>query len=206
MEGTRRVEHTRQRIIETAERLFAEHGVFSISNRQISEAADQGNNAAVNYHFGTKADLIRAIVRQHAEGMDRIRGELLARYDGSTELRDWVACVVLPVTGHLAELGAPSWYARFAAQVMTEPKLRELAATELGEVTLLRAIHTALHRCLPELTAAVCAERDDMARTLLMHFCAQRERTADPDWPATATILIDAIVGLYRAPVSGAAH
>jgi AcrR family transcriptional regulator len=38
---------TRDLILATAERLFAEHGVFAISNRQVSEAAGQGNNAAV---------------------------------------------------------------------------------------------------------------------------------------------------------------
>ncbi|GIF04929.1 TetR family transcriptional regulator [Actinoplanes siamensis] len=210
MEVTRRgrqeqVERTRQRILQTAERLFAEHGVFSISNRQISEAADQGNNAAVNYHFGTKSDLVRAIVRRHAEGMDVIRAGLLERYAGSTTLRDWVTCVVLPFTGHLESLGLPSWYARFAAQVMTEPKLRELAVTELGESALPRAVTEGVHRCLPGLPPAVRDERDEMAHTLIVHFCAQRERTADPRWPATADGLIDAIEGLYRAPVSASA-
>ena len=58
--------HTkRQVIIETAERLFAEHGVFAVSNRQIAEAAGQGNTAVVGYHFGTKTDQIgRASCRE----------------------------------------------------------------------------------------------------------------------------------------------
>jgi hypothetical protein len=38
-----------------------------VANRPISEAAGQGDNAAVTYHFGAKADLICAIVRRHAE-------------------------------------------------------------------------------------------------------------------------------------------
>ncbi len=195
-------EHTRWRIVHTAERLFAEHGVFSVSNRQISEAAGQGNNAVVNYHFGTKSDLVRAIIRWHAAEMDVIRAELLELHAGSLELRDWVTCVVRPFTDHLASLGTPTWYARFAAQVMTEPQLRELAVTELGDSSTLYTVTTGLHRCLPNLPAAVQWERDDMAHTLIVHFCAQRERTADPRWPATTTVLIDAIEGLYRAPVS----
>jgi AcrR family transcriptional regulator len=51
---------TRERILTAAERLFAEHGVSAVSNRQVAEAAGQGNTAVVGYHFGTKADLIRA--------------------------------------------------------------------------------------------------------------------------------------------------
>ena len=52
-----RASTTQEAILKAAERLYAEHGVFAVSNRQVSEAAGQGNNAAVGYHFGTKADL-----------------------------------------------------------------------------------------------------------------------------------------------------
>ena len=37
--------------------------MYAVSNRQISEAAGQGNNAAACYHFGTRTDLLRAIER-----------------------------------------------------------------------------------------------------------------------------------------------
>ncbi|MFC7529753.1 TetR family transcriptional regulator [Actinoplanes sp. GCM10030250] len=201
---TELVEQTRTTILLTAERLFAEQGVFSVSHRQISEAAGQGNNAAVNYHFGGRDELVKAIVRRHAEPMEGIRRRLLERYAGSTDLRDWVTCEVRSFTEHLAALGTPSWYARFAAQVMTEPSLRELAADELRDAPMLRAVTETVHRCLPQLTADVLSERDEMAHTLIVHFCAQRERTTEPDWEAAASGLIDAIEGLYRAGVSTA--
>ncbi len=203
------VEHTRLRIIVAAERLFAEHGVFSVSNRQVSEAAGQGNNAAVNYHFGTKADLVRAIIQRHAEPMEQIRAALLERYRGSTRLRDWVTCVVQPYTDHLASLGTPCRYARLAAQLITEPQLRELAALEFAGASHLITVTESLHACLPDLPPAVRAERDDMAHTLITHLCAQRERGlpengagAEAVWSATAVGLIDAIEGLYQAPAS----
>src|SRR5690606_42140108 len=60
-----RAQSTREAILSTAERLFAEQGIYNVSNRQISEAAGQGNNAAVHYHFGTKHDLIAALVERH---------------------------------------------------------------------------------------------------------------------------------------------
>lgn len=52
-------------LLAAAERLFAERGMHAVSNRQISEAASQGNNAAVCYHFGTRTDLLRAIESKH---------------------------------------------------------------------------------------------------------------------------------------------
>ncbi|PRC61159.1 TetR family transcriptional regulator, partial [Mycobacterium sp. ITM-2017-0098] len=36
---------TQEAILKAAERLYAEHGVYAVSNRQVSEAAGQGNNA-----------------------------------------------------------------------------------------------------------------------------------------------------------------
>ncbi|MEV6302982.1 TetR/AcrR family transcriptional regulator [Actinoplanes sp. NPDC051861] len=196
------VEQTRTAILVTAERLFAEHGVFSVSHRQISEAAGQGNNAAVGYHFGGRDDLVRAVVRRHAGPMEEIRRRLSLRYAGSTNVRDWVTCEVRSFTEHLAELGDQSWYARFAAQVMTEPSLRELAAEELRDVPMLNAIAASLHACL-ELPPPVLRERYDMAHTLIVHICAQHERSATPDWERVAAGLIDAIEGIYRAPCTG---
>ncbi len=98
---------TRESILAAAERLFAERGVEGVSNRQISEAAGQGNNTAVGYHFGTKTDLIRALVRERQTAVDEIRRRMLADRADSTDLRDWVACMVVPFTDYL-----PRWASR----------------------------------------------------------------------------------------------
>ena len=121
---TERASSTQEAILVAAERLYAEHGVFAVSNRQVSEAAGQGNNAAVGYHFGTKADLVRAIEQKHRGPVEELREQMVADLiasGDSAELRGWVACLVRPLTEHLAALGNPSWYARFAAQAMTDP-------------------------------------------------------------------------------------
>lgn len=198
---------TRQLIMVTAERLFAEHGVAAVSNRQISEAAGQGNNAAVGYHFGTKADLVRAILVSHSRAMEGIRGELAERCRGSDDLRDWIVCAVRPLTDHLAGLGPASWYARFAAQVATDPLLRFVAADEAeGAASVVPHLHLVIReidRCLEDLPAPVRQERNAMSRALILHACAEHERAGDPArWPAVATGLVDAVQGLLLAPVS----
>ncbi|HWS38922.1 MAG TPA: TetR family transcriptional regulator [Actinoplanes sp.] len=193
------VEQTRAVILDAAERLFAERGVTAVSNRQISEAAGQGNNTAVTYHFGGKVDLVQAIIRRHAEPMEEIRRVLAGRQHGVTDVRGWVTCVVRPYTDHLADLGNPSWYARFAAQLIADPQLRELAGNELERLPMLMTVSDGLHACLPQLPPEVRLERDDMAHTLIIHSCAQRERADKPDWAAAASSLIDALEGLYRA-------
>lgn len=203
------VSATRELILTVAERLFAERGVYAVSNRQVSEAAGQGNNAAVGYHFGTKADLVRAITRKHAEQIERARARMLAETGDSTELREWVACLVRPSTEHLAALGNPTWYARFCAQVLTDPALHEIMAEESLASPALRQVLDNMNRCIPDLPVEVHAERGAMARHLIVHMCAEREGaladdTATPrsSWHDAATGLIDAIVGLWLAPVT----
>ncbi|MCT2591597.1 TetR family transcriptional regulator [Streptomyces sp. N2-109] len=206
---TSRAEGTREAILTVAERLFAERGVFAVSNRQISEAAEQGNNAAVGYHFGTKTDLLRAIIRRHADQIDELRTTLLAETADSPHVRDWVACLVRPSSRHLDALGSPSWYARFAAQLTTDPVLRELAIDEAFGPSIEQTLH-GLNRCLPSLPVSVRLERGDMTRTLLVHMLAERERsladnapTARSSWDDYASGLIDAVTGLWLAPVAG---
>ncbi len=204
-----RAEATREAILTAAERLFAEHGVMAVSNRQVSEAAGQGNNTAVGYHFGTKTDLVRAIVRKHAERIERVRLRILVEIGDSSDVRDWVACLVRPTADHLAALGNPTWFARFGAQVMTDPVFREIMIEEALSSRALLQIIDGLNRCLPDLPAEVRAERYDMARQLMVHVCAERERalaegtpTPRSSWHDAATGLIDAIVGLWLAPVT----
>jgi AcrR family transcriptional regulator len=209
---TSRAETTRAIILTAAERLFAERGVVAVSNRQIGEAAGQGNTAVVGYHFGAKEDLVRAVVRRHTSRIEGLRAEALAATGGSTEVRDWVGCLVRPMTGYLDALGAPTWFARFHAQLTTEPGYREIVTQEsLGSPALLATIE-GLNRCLPDLPAEVRLERGDMTRLLLVHVCAERERalaegapTPRTTWDATATGLVDAIVGLWLAPAGASA-
>ncbi|WP_225829152.1 TetR/AcrR family transcriptional regulator [Streptomyces naphthomycinicus] len=204
------VSATREAILDAAERLFAEHGVYAVSNRQVSEAAGQGNNAAVGYHFGTKADLVRAVARRHAERIETLRERSLAAAAGSADVRDWVDCLVRPVTEHLAGLPTPTWYARFCAQVMTDPALHEIMVEESLASPALREAIVGLNRTLPELPPEVRAERGQMVRVLILHTCAERERalaegspTPRASWSEAATGLADAVVGLWLAPVSG---
>ena len=213
--GTRRDEQvraTRKALLDAAERLFAEYGVYAVSNRQISEAAGQGNKTAVTYHFGTKVDLVRALIRRHAEQIESIRVRMLADIGDSTELRDWVDCSVRPVTRHLEELGCPSWYARFIAQVTADPALYAIAEEEFyGASPSLSKLEEGLTRCVPGLPAEVRADRADMTRHLIVQVSVDRERaladiapTPRRTWHDSATGLVDAIVALWKAPVTQA--
>jgi AcrR family transcriptional regulator len=68
---------TKDRILDTAERLFAERGLEATSIRDITMAAAV-NLGAINYHFGTKQKLIEAVFNRRIEPLNQRR---LARLD-----------------------------------------------------------------------------------------------------------------------------
>lgn len=74
--GNRQGSATRLRLIKTAERLFAAQGVDAVSVRAVNAAAGLGA-ASVHYHFGSKEDLLAAVLLDiGAPVRDRIRANV----------------------------------------------------------------------------------------------------------------------------------
>ncbi len=68
---------TRERILDAAERLFADHGFDGVSLRQITAAAGV-QLALANYHFGSKAGLWTRVFERRARVLGEQRLALLA--------------------------------------------------------------------------------------------------------------------------------
>jgi AcrR family transcriptional regulator len=81
---------TKDRILDTAESLFMEHGFEATSLRSITAAAAV-NLAAVNYHFGSKEELFQAVLTRRLDPMNQERLDLLTALEAATA-PDPVAC------------------------------------------------------------------------------------------------------------------
>jgi AcrR family transcriptional regulator len=195
---------TRARLLATAERLIAEDGVAQVSSRRLGQEAGQANNSAVAYHVGTMEEVILAVLREHGEAMDRIRAAMVDAAEGSTRLRDHVAALVLPTTRHLAELGVPSYYARFAAHVVSDPALRAPALSVTTSTPAMQRALRAVAAHAGDPADPAILTRSAMARHAIIHTCAEREteladagdRSGIPGWAETGEILVDGITAL----------
>ena len=85
---------TKARLLDHAEKMFAEDGIFAVTNRQITEAAGQKNESALNYHFGTRNELIITLLTRRGMKLDQIRGELLAHLGDNPTTRELVQLLV----------------------------------------------------------------------------------------------------------------
>jgi AcrR family transcriptional regulator len=97
-------EATRIKLITVAEAMFAERGIAAVSLNEIRLAAGQSNAAVVNYHFGSKADLIKAILHDRLERIDEDRGRLLDQAlsgDQPVALRRILEALILPQMGSI---------------------------------------------------------------------------------------------------------
>ncbi|GAA5191370.1 TetR family transcriptional regulator [Rugosimonospora acidiphila] len=204
--GSRRAqaEATRDLLLRTAERLYAERGLAQVSNRQIVEAAGQANNSALAYHIGTRTDLIHAITRSHVERIAARTQQRVRAARRSRRPRDHVASLVLPYTEYLASLGNPSWCARFLAQVVTDPALAD--RVDVDPVLAMKFLDgvAAVWSHLAELPPAESALRSQTARVAVIHTCAEQERVAatrgvPADWSLVGQALTDAVTGLLLA-------
>ena len=77
---------TKQRILDAAERLIAEQGYAATSLRQI--IAEAGVNlAAVHYHFGSKDELLTAVIQRKVGPVNEKRLSLLTDYEAAAKGR-----------------------------------------------------------------------------------------------------------------------
>jgi AcrR family transcriptional regulator len=147
---------TRERILDAAERLFADQGFRATPLRAITAEAGV-NLAAVNYHFGSKGELVRAVLRRRLEPLNLERLAALDRVessfpDGSAPLEQVVEAFVGPVLemSRDPERGGHAFMRLFGHAVnQPDTDVRDFVLSQFGDVA--RRFHRAFCRVLPEL-------------------------------------------------------
>lgn len=110
---------TTEAIIAAAERLFARHGIDGVSLRKIGAAAGTANHYSVQYHFGDRAGLVRAVFERRLPYVESRREALLGEAMAADGLRDpfyLLRALLLPLSEIVDDEGLCS-YAAFALNV-----------------------------------------------------------------------------------------
>ncbi|MCC5954082.1 MAG: TetR/AcrR family transcriptional regulator [Acidimicrobiia bacterium] len=96
-------EHTRRALLDAAARLFAERGVDGVSLREITGAAGVRNSTALQYHFGDRRGVVRAVLARRHDEVEHARHTLLDAMPVPADLRSLAAAYVRPLAALLAD-------------------------------------------------------------------------------------------------------
>src|SRR5258708_5266262 len=119
---------TKTRILDTAERLFAERGYAATSLRQIVAAA-QVNLAAIHYHFHSKEELLEAVVGRRCKELNEARlvmlEPLVSKKAGARpDLKKLMEALILPAFEMARQGGkGAAMFARVIGRLYAEPDL-----------------------------------------------------------------------------------
>ena len=144
---------TKDRILHAAEELFAAQGFATTSLRQVTSRADV-NIAAVNYHFGSKENLVNEVFRRR---MDEMSAQRLAQLARATEaqpgdLEAILAAFVEPALAMAQDRHGGGAFIRVIARAYAEKNdgLRRFLSEQYGHV--LRDFAKAIAACMPGLS------------------------------------------------------
>jgi TetR/AcrR family transcriptional regulator, regulator of cefoperazone and chloramphenicol sensitivity len=145
-----RLDDTKVRLMIAAEALFAEQPIESVSLREIAAKAGNGNNNAVQYHFGGKGGLIQSLFAWRVEQMEAPRAAAYAsiRAQGrEPDLADLVEILCLPLLDLVDADGCHSYAAFLSQYILRHRPLGLVHAADDPEASsqVLRSLLTDIH-------------------------------------------------------------
>ena len=204
---------TKERILDAAERLFADHGFAATSLRSITTEAGV-NLAAVNYHFGSKDALIEAVFQRRIGPLNRQRLEWLdeieaAAGDGPLPLEPVVEAFIAPAIRLSRDPERGGFVMRLFGHTFSEPS-EQISRMFYGQFQGVAGRFTAaLGRALPDLPPEEVFWRLVFMVGAMAHTMALSEKLPrlfgdlchESDPGTTMERLVSFLVSGMRAPV-----
>ena len=198
----------RAALLDTAERLFAEHGLQGISLRSINAEAGL-SSAALHYHFGSKGALVEALLERNMPALMRRRGELLGALDALPRpptTREVLSALLEPQVELLEQGGeAGIRYIRLIHRLQSDGDLDfELVIRRWpGGVSRLLPL---LLRANPSLPRALVERRLAFAIDVMLPSLVKAPKAIGDELRRYLSELLDFLSGAFEAPATFDAH
>jgi AcrR family transcriptional regulator len=202
-----RTRSTREALLDAAERLFAERGLYAVSLSEIGRAAHQQNRSVIQYHFGSRERLIEAVATRHLASANAHRAELLHTLDitgRAHDLRALVETLILPPFHQTETLR--SHYFRFLLRWSFGVQSSDVftALLQSADTSAFAETVSRIDGLLADVDAEVRQFRYRNAFMGVIRALAEREaaleRPGELDERFVVTALTDMVTGLLGAP------
>ena len=210
-------DQTRTAILAAAERLYADRGFGDVTLRDIVAEANV-NLAAVNYHFGSKDELIAELFVTRSLALNRERLRTLRAAEEKGGGRAEIACVLRALVGPtlrgcLGPENERATAARFMIRVSIEsvPPIRRIRNREIDH---LRKFIAAMRRALPThsdvdlywgLHFALAMAQQTVRDTERLAKLSEGQCDVDDVEAVIDRVVKVAVMGLTASPASGKA-
>lgn len=193
---TRRGEGTRERLIDVAERLFAERGVASVSLREIRLAAGQRNSSALQFHFGDRDGLLRAIAERHLPRLRAIQETIAHRFGDADEHdpRALVEILLRPNAEYVFAGSSARAWTRISAELAGHPDVAVTDFAASAPRVATRAGAALLEALSAHMPSEVALERLLTVSLASLHVCADRARAEEAQRSGRVLLAKDAFV------------
>lgn len=197
---------TQARMKAVAQRLFALHGIDGVTVADIVAAAGQRNKASLQYHFGSKDELIGELLVDGAQKVDAFRLALLdqmAADGGPRHVRDVLDAFVRPVYQLTVTEAEGSTYLRFLSNVQLTHRALFRAYIGAKWNTGYRRCLEHFHKLLAHIPAPVLEQRMSLVAIYTTSVFSIKEAPAD-EAPAstrlwTRKFTLDNILDTFEA-------
>ncbi|MFE7107232.1 TetR/AcrR family transcriptional regulator [Streptomyces sp. NPDC057575] len=166
-------QETREKLIRAAEEVFAAQGTDGAQLRDIVRLAGQNNPSAVQYHFGSRAGLLDAVMAGRQARTEQVLAPLLDELGKDCGVRELLAALIAAEASLLADDRGRRCL-RISAQLTHETGLRTGRLHPALDGTAYGRLIGRMGDRLEELPGPVRLERLDLALTLIGAALADR--------------------------------
>ena len=151
----------KEKLLDHAERLFAEKGIQATSIRDLTQATGV-NVAFVNYHFGSKDGLVGQVLERRIIPLNHARTERLQQVLKTADaagrkplVEDLLRALIEPTFEFAATLPESRYFLEMVSRAMGGPDTQVRAMFLRQFKPLFQLVYDAMHKALPELPSSV---------------------------------------------------
>jgi len=181
-----RKSNTRERILDAAEELFGDRGLDRVSIRDIIAKA-RVNLAAINYHFGSKEDLIAAVFDRRVLPVNQARLAALDQVEKAggkkiPKVEDVLEAFIRPaMESALKPSKGGSAFSKLFGRCLSEPSPELESLLKKQFEPLAKRMNAALKKSLPQLSRSEIFWRMKFTYGALHHWLLTKDKFR-PEW------------------------
>lgn len=198
---------TARRMLEIAERLFAEHGVELVPLRQIVVEAGQRNRSALHYHFGSREALVSQLLNFRLTHINKVRNHYLDEVEAAGLGGDVRAIVEASISALADTICDTPWgalYVQVLAQATFSPSLVNADMIDFDAMSGVLRSRKMIAAALPGIPRKVLHNRqmwfNNSVVYSLAQWCRQTQGPAKRGQPPVAD-LVDYCTAALMAPI-----